>query len=261
MKFYKYCAFDKYTIENILKSQVYFNTVCNFNDPLEFKPVSLENIKKENRLFINTSGDTPSSKEVELNYKNFLNKITNLYGIFCLSQKKDNLLMWSHYANNHKGICLEFEINLPDKNFTKKFFEQTIEDFLDINHLKNMFTTYFIAPVLYQHNRVIPEIIVEPEKRIGINITYALITKFKYWEYEWEFRIILELKNKIKRIFPCPINYHPQCLTGIILGERTNAEDEETLKLLIKKLEHKPTLYKAMLDDNEYKLNILPLEN
>lgn len=25
----------------------------------------------------------------------------------CLSAKNDNILMWSHYANNHKGIVLK----------------------------------------------------------------------------------------------------------------------------------------------------------
>ena len=37
------------------------------------------------------------------------NKI-NLYerGVCCFSEKKDDILMWSHYADGHKGFCLEF---------------------------------------------------------------------------------------------------------------------------------------------------------
>ena len=29
--------------------------------------------------------------------------------ISCFSENKDSLLMWSYYANSHKGVCLEFD--------------------------------------------------------------------------------------------------------------------------------------------------------
>ena len=28
--------------------------------------------------------------------------------ILCLATEHDNLLMWSHYADSHKGICIEY---------------------------------------------------------------------------------------------------------------------------------------------------------
>lgn len=30
-------------------------------------------------------------------------------GILCLSEKPDDILMFSHYAKHHTGICLKFE--------------------------------------------------------------------------------------------------------------------------------------------------------
>jgi hypothetical protein len=30
------------------------------------------------------------------------------YRIYCLGPDVGNLLMWAHYADNHKGVCLEF---------------------------------------------------------------------------------------------------------------------------------------------------------
>jgi len=44
-------------------------------------------------------------------------------GVICLTEAKDNLLMWSHYANNHKGIAVGFfcpEINDPEYFLFKK---------------------------------------------------------------------------------------------------------------------------------------------
>ena len=31
------------------------------------------------------------------------------YGIACFTTKNDNTLLWSHYADEHQGICLEFD--------------------------------------------------------------------------------------------------------------------------------------------------------
>ena len=33
--------------------------------------------------------------------------------LYCLTPSPDNTLMWSHYADDHKGICLEFANNNP----------------------------------------------------------------------------------------------------------------------------------------------------
>ena len=30
-------------------------------------------------------------------------------GILCLSERRDDILMWSHYASSHCGVCLEFD--------------------------------------------------------------------------------------------------------------------------------------------------------
>jgi hypothetical protein len=30
------------------------------------------------------------------------------YGVFTLSESNSNILMWSHYADNHMGFCIEF---------------------------------------------------------------------------------------------------------------------------------------------------------
>ena len=35
-------------------------------------------------------------------------EIANRYRVYCLGPDVNNLLMWAHYAESHKGICLEF---------------------------------------------------------------------------------------------------------------------------------------------------------
>ena len=36
------------------------------------------------------------------------------YRIYCLSARPDSQLMWGHYADHHRGVCLEFDVRTPD---------------------------------------------------------------------------------------------------------------------------------------------------
>ncbi len=41
------------------------------------------------------------------------------FGVLTLSEIPDDILMWSHYANNHEGICLEFDPRLHPGAFPR----------------------------------------------------------------------------------------------------------------------------------------------
>ena len=39
--------------------------------------------------------------------------LDKLFGVLCLTEYSDNLLMWAHYAQNHSGFVLEFSAHHP----------------------------------------------------------------------------------------------------------------------------------------------------
>jgi Protein of unknown function (DUF2971) len=41
-------------------------------------------------------------------------QIDRRYRINCLSARSDSQLMWGHYADHHRGVCLEFDVRTPD---------------------------------------------------------------------------------------------------------------------------------------------------
>ena len=43
--------------------------------------------------------------------KTALQKMLAQRRIYCLASDADNTLMWSHYAEKHSGICLEFDVD------------------------------------------------------------------------------------------------------------------------------------------------------
>ncbi len=72
-----------YTVKGLLSNTIYKKDPKKFNDP--FDPY----FKKYTTEF--------SSQFID-------------FRITCFTKIEDNLLMWSHYANNHRGICVGYEI-------------------------------------------------------------------------------------------------------------------------------------------------------
>jgi hypothetical protein len=90
-------------------------------------------------------------------------EISRDMGILCFSREWNNPVLWSHYADKHRGICLGFETDdeIP-------------------------------MPVDYTADRpVLPDSLPE-EMREGFALQ-MLSTKFKDWSYENEVRIYIRL--------------------------------------------------------------------
>ena len=46
----------------------------------------------------------------------FWKQMDRRYRIYCLSARPDSQLMWGHYADHHRGVCLEFDVRTTDFN-------------------------------------------------------------------------------------------------------------------------------------------------
>jgi|GWRWMinimDraft_13_1066021.scaffolds.fasta_scaffold02027_2 hypothetical protein len=100
MRLYKYYSATNNCFESIINFQFYFSRFNELNDPCE---LSLSNCDKEKFMLIKFQ---------------FLNP-EDANGIFCLSEKNDNLHMWTQYADGHSGIVIEFETD-EDKDFFRE---------------------------------------------------------------------------------------------------------------------------------------------
>ena len=89
-----------------------------------------------------------------------------------------SMLMWAHYADSHKGFCVEYEIPTPDEQ--------------NITLLQNL------MPVIYSDERVsvLNECLadlIDPgvsEDTVGAIYKYGLLTKSIDWKYQNEWRLI-----------------------------------------------------------------------
>lgn len=134
----------KYAIESVQKSRIKVATLRSMNDPYEF--------------YLNFEG--ASREEIE----HFKHHYNTKAGFLCFTRRLGDPVQWAHYADNHRGMCFEFEI--PDKLVLK------------INYLKS------------------PKVISAKCDSWKNKLVYATLCKYRGWSYERERRIAIDLESK-----------------------------------------------------------------
>lgn len=135
--------------------------------------------------------------------KSFEEKERTMYincRVSCFSEVNDSILMWSYYANRHKGVCLEFDLSKLD---IKKRLNKEI-----IRNLSRVHYSPIRADVQYLL-----------ENNSGLNF---LTTKANVWEHELEWRLICETKEEF-----IPLD----CISGIYLGVNFPIQSKTYTKL------------------------------
>ena len=123
-------------------------------------------------------------------------------GVYSFGGDPRSILMWSHYASNHEGFCLQFEFAKDPKTFFQSINVKYSEDYPVVN-----WVTQFKEGI---------EAIIE-RKHIG-------------WSYELERRIIVP--EAAHQYLP----FRAEALRGIIIGCRAS---EQSLKKLDELLEER----------------------
>ncbi|SIQ57206.1 Protein of unknown function [Bacillus cereus] len=150
--------------------------------------------------------------------------------ISCFSEVNDSILMWSHYATNHTGFCIEY-------NFKKVGIENPL--------------TRLLQPVIYKDEMFdIAGYFLEARENIGrfnnLIGTYAAIIKSTEWSYEKEWRLAFTLGNG--EGFSRSL-FRPE---SIYLGAKISNEDKEKLIEIAKK--KRISVFQMKMKNNEFKL-------
>jgi Protein of unknown function (DUF2971) len=122
--FYKYQPINEHLLENLKNNQLYFRDPREYNDPLDsvidgyYEGTNYEWIKSPNVediseievsikiCFLKRNGDKIRYDIPKIG-EHF--RISYMPLTYSFSEKRGNILMWSHYANGHKGVCLGFK--------------------------------------------------------------------------------------------------------------------------------------------------------
>jgi hypothetical protein len=127
---YKYYRVNEYLFDVLISNQLYFSSIDQFNDPYDchFAVKGLPTIEDYRKFWEQHSDNVDDyrhhletfEKSAEGAMKPLLKAIREFlayYGICCFAESKEELLMWSHYANSHYGICIGFDFAQMTKSF------------------------------------------------------------------------------------------------------------------------------------------------
>ena len=186
MKLYKYHTINKNLIWSLSNSKNWYSKLLYLNDPFE--------------AFFEDNTNT----EV---YKKFKEKLC----ICSFSKNREEILMWSHYGDEHKGVSLEFDCS-GGVDFTSSTFH-----------------------IIYD-NKIssIQEIEVTNTGHLSLNVDSNgkwLTQKLETWKYEDEARkIVIEDDSNLKGV----AKDFPGKLTAIYFGVNTSQFDIDLVKKITK---------------------------
>jgi len=197
---YQYRKIDKFLLQDFIDKKITLNAVKNFNDP--FDSLVYHWLDNNEKKIKNSTHVIPM--------KNSFNKIR--IGCFSGNFKKNirfskNILMWSHYADSHKGVCICYKIN-------KMFFNNFINDYN--NEILR------IGIVNYKQNFSFTN---------KISVDQSFLTKQKNWEYEKEVRLLYFNSNNSQEYISLGINNNC-AIEQIYFGYKCSDQDKKTIKQL-----------------------------
>ncbi|MCK9401476.1 MAG: DUF2971 domain-containing protein [Bacteroidales bacterium] len=183
---YKYHKNNQHLLSLLIDGQLWFSHQNELNDPydckfalsdkflisllkessdtllkdLQEKIPNLNSINKD-RFFDKILPILKSNKWMNEFYSNLFEK--SGWSVCCFSASPLNEIMWAHYANNHKGVCLEFDLSKTPELYEK------------------------LQPVTYEDTF--------PEIDTTDDLINALLRKRTAWSQEEEWRIITNVRG------------------------------------------------------------------
>ncbi len=189
-KLYKYRRCDSRSLDLLSRNSMWFAPSHSFNDPFDCA-VRREFKFKSNRELIerfapieahhrNLSPDEAVAhlkqvvadanlreRYLQDKSRSFQRVVLRSFGIYTMSKTPKEILMWSHYAEGHKGFCIEYH-RTPNNMLAGagKVKYLKADEFPRID--------YFVR---------------DPQKRLD-EVSKIVLNKSKHWKYEQEWRMV-----------------------------------------------------------------------
>ncbi|MBK6903809.1 MAG: DUF2971 domain-containing protein [Saprospirales bacterium] len=178
---------EKYGLLALKDQRIKVSRLDNLNDPFELLSVNMEDPILRELFFVKK-------------------RISKELGLLCFCESWKSPLLWSHYADRHRGVALEFEVK---DNTAEKVRYQKSRTKITLEKLSN-----------------------SPEDDFEIKL---LTTKYVEWKYEQEYRLFFDKRQIYKEGDFFFVDFNPELrLTGIIAGPLCKIQESEIKRYLPK---------------------------
>jgi hypothetical protein len=192
MRAYKFLD-STFGLKSLYEKRLKQSRLSDLNDPFELTPFDLTDVNIRESFFKTR------------------HQLGEVNGVVCFSADWENPVIWAHYSDKHKGLCLGFEIpemkGDPANDESKK-------------------VTYIDTPEQFPSNFLdLPD-----SERFAI-VQRILFTKFDDWQYEHEIRVWAPLQNKEGDLYflECDDNLR---LVEVIIGQKCSLSTAKIVQAL-----------------------------
>ncbi|NUP96174.1 MAG: DUF2971 domain-containing protein [Planctomycetaceae bacterium] len=165
-------------------------------------------------------------------------KMVQNFGVFSASAAWDVALMWAHYADNFRGICVELAL------------KQNYQNTSNIHHLP--------IKVTYSRNRVGLSVraMLKRQQQGEVSLqqaAQAFASKSSDWDYEAEWRLIRSFRNDLDGR---TTHFGAHVVRSVILGPLITPEDEELIRGWVEGVDEavRARVRKSRLHETEYRV-------
>ena len=200
------------------------------NDPTELRINDLEFITflKKHKKY---------SQHVEQLFKDLKHFVETSCGIFSLSKDVKNELLWAHYANGHRGFCIEYDSDIIMESYNSGSLQK--------DNPQKILPLVQCLKVEYESNLPVFKSNYLDAGQDLLALKCLVATKSINWEYEKEVRLVFDNHGEKE------IDY--RAVTGIYFG--TEFTDKEKRTEVMEKLQGRGIKYYEMkFYDNSYKM-------
>lgn len=224
---YKFRKIDKRLIESLFSQSLYFSKPDMLNDPFDCR---IDLMCALRRVESSVTGGRKNLLRSFLSNPKFFETWHSTFdnsGVCCFSRENSNTLLWSHYADAHKGVCLKYEI--PGSYLKSNKFQLTAGGYVE----------YLAEPIKDWIKNAPTDM---TEFIIGL-VHKFLKSKSPAWAYEKEARLIRP---------PGVFNFNEPVLNQICFGLRTPDEDIKLITDLARTYSGCSMFSKMFRDETEF---------
>lgn len=214
MILYKYTGISTNLDDSLVHHRLYFNNPQNFNDPFDCNFIletDCSATEKTNYITSSMNGQGFSQDQIDAAVNKALNnpsswdqlindgkdRFLSRIGVCCFSKTDENPLLWAHYSDKHKGVCLVFDTTKDTAFFDRVYSVKYRSNYPRINFIKDR-----------------------------SRFDELVLTKSIDWIYEQEVRVMKDIGAQL-------YDFNPNSLIGVIFGCKTGIAEINRIKALL----------------------------
>jgi hypothetical protein len=253
---YRYNPINDYLRTTILEKTLWCTDPLTFNDPFDCDlPIlfddSPEDVIAATQKLLSSGRLSEFEKNQALasaqggKYHNAealpdaVRKTMQMSGIVCFSRVPSHILMWSHYADKHQGVCLGFDARLSGwmLGAERVVYSDSVQ----------------FPPVKFAD-------LCKDEDREFAALNTLISTKSRHWVYEREWRFLHAGPFQSSSDPSRALTFPPEALRRVIFGCKANPTRMREIKLLFRDWPTKIHFFQAKRHATKFRVSIHLME-